>query len=179
MSSRTFCSKVLSLRVLFHESVERLAWGAVLETIRTTFNIDFSASMLDMSIGNAFNPYRGQFNAERILSMINQKISSSMFFVVLSDDIYVPGLNFVFGVALPFRGAIMSTWRFRTENKNLYRLRILKTVRHELGHVFGLSHCNGKCVMRFANSLAELDAKPKDFCERCRQHLVALNVILF
>ena len=94
-------------------------------------------------------------------------------------DIYASGLNFVFGEADPSSGvAVVSLWRLRQErhglpeDKNLFRQRALKEAVHELGHIFGLSHCPDlRCVMHFSNSLADTDRKEPNFCSKCQGRL--------
>ncbi|WP_456454970.1 archaemetzincin family Zn-dependent metalloprotease [Thermovibrio sp.] len=87
-------------------------------------------------------------------------------------DLYSNGLNFVFGLALPFNGFIVSYSRLLTKDFELFRSRLKKEITHEMGHVFGLSHCPlPECVMHFSNSLFEVDFKGEDFCRRCRKEL--------
>jgi archaemetzincin len=50
-------------------------------------------------------------------------------------------------------------------------LRTLKEANHELGHTFGLHHCENVCVMKFSNSLADTDKKPAIFCDTCLKNL--------
>ncbi|MEM2270564.1 MAG: hypothetical protein QXE23_08595 [Nitrososphaerota archaeon] len=39
---------------------------------------------------------------------------------------------------------------------------------HEAGHLLGLGHCDGECVMRPVTSPRELDRRPMRPCRRCR-----------
>jgi archaemetzincin len=51
-------------------------------------------------------------------------------------------------------------------NKSLFYQRIIKEAVHELGHAFGLKHCNyPMCVMHFSNSLPDTDIKQNSFCD--------------
>ncbi len=98
-------------------------------------------------------------------------------------DFYSPDLNFVFGVASHRLGAcVVSLARLRSkqgfasdkhysDTSEKYYRRVLKEALHELGHgVYGLEHCTmPDCVMRFSNSLAEVDQKDAAFCENCVQ----------
>ncbi len=167
----------IELKVLLHRSVDSFAREAIIRSIELSFNIDFDISTLRLNIEDACNHYRGQYDAEKILNAALILIPNKLFLIAIGYDIYVPNLNFVFGVALPNHGCIISTWRLRDRDREVYEMRILKTVRHELGHVFGLTHCNRYCVMRFANSLLELDMKSKDFCDKCKSRLARIGIV--
>ncbi len=98
---------------------------------------------------------------------------------VTGVDLYVPGLNFVFGLADPrSRGAIISLARLYPEfygqprDPRLFKERALKEAIHELGHLWGLGHCpNAACIMFFSNSLTDTDRKGPEFCAKCRGKL--------
>jgi len=95
-------------------------------------------------------------------------------------DLYVSSLNFVFGLAdQENRRAIIALPRLRQsyyglpDDTDLFKQRALKEAVHELGHVFGMRHCDDRrCVMAFSNSLADTDCKSHDFCSRCRRQLL-------
>ena len=54
----------------------------------------------------------------------------------------------------------------------MFNDRIAKETIHELGHYFGLFHCNNKrCVMYFSNSLYDTDFKNRTFCKKCKNKL--------
>jgi archaemetzincin len=57
------------------------------------------------------------------------------------------------------------------EDRALFELRVLKEALHELGHTFGLLHCENNCVMIFSNSIEDTDNKPPQFCPRCSNYL--------
>ena len=103
-----------------------------------------------------------------------QKPEDSLFVLALTPyDLYSDKLNFVFGVAYPFKGCIVSYARLLSDDSELFLSRVRKEVTHEMGHVFGLSHCpNPRCVMHFSNSLADTDYKSEDFCPNCREKLL-------
>lgn len=49
---------------------------------------------------------------------------------------------------------------------------LLQTMTHEIGHMFGISHCQWlSCVMQGSNHLDESDRRPLDFCPICLRKL--------
>ena len=98
---------------------------------------------------------------------------------IIDVDLYIPILTFVFGEAqLSGRCALMSGHRLHQEfyglpeDESIYLHRCEKEAVHELGHTLGLKHCdNFECVMRYSNSVADIDIKRNVFCPLCSQEL--------
>jgi len=123
---------------------------------------------------------RMQYRADLVNKFLYNKynnllVRDTYLIAIVSGDGYVPGMNFVFGLASPeLRVASIYTSRIRRP-LSMYPIRLVKLVLHELGHLLGLSHCENRCVMRFSNTLDELDEKPAIFCEDCRRKLLQLR----
>lgn len=102
---------------------------------------------------------------------------------VTSDDLYGSSpnggyLNFVFGMGSPGRRiGLISTSRYSVRYGDeppgtTREKRILKVAAHELGHVFGLAHCQTyACCMNGSNSLQESDRRPIHLCPECLEKL--------
>ncbi len=131
-----------------------------------------------------YNNSKKKFNASKILKKIKRKYLKKDFFRILGtldEDIYTKNYHFVFGSANMNPGiGLISLTRLRedyykktsviyrkNETKKDIEDRIFKEAIHELGHTFGLIHCNNLCVMRSSNSLKETDEKPSKFCNSC------------
>ncbi len=127
---------------------------------------------------DAFDPNRRQYLSTAFLEALRERCFSAKYASILGVtevDLFVPGLNFVFGEAdCLARVAIISLCRLKQEfyglrpNLALLEERALKEAVHELGHTFGLVHCpNSRCVMHFSNSILDTDFKSAEFCSRC------------
>jgi archaemetzincin len=128
----------------------------------------------------AFNKKRNQYFSTAILKAMMEKKEYAIHektLGMIDDDLYVPRLTFVFGEARQ-RVAVISLTRLRNEfynlpkDQSLFRKRVLTEAVHELGHTYGLRHCeNPHCVMFFSNSLIDTDTKGPAFCQICRNRL--------
>ncbi len=131
--------------------------------------------------GGALNPARGQYNGSEVLSLVQEycrTLEVDRVLGVADVDLYVPGLNFVFGVAGSHGAAIISLFRLRPEfysgpsNQELFLERAAKEAVHEIGHTLSLGHCqNPECVMFFSNSILDTDRKKPDFCVQCKAEI--------
>lgn len=130
-------------------------------------------------------PYQRQYDALKVKKRLIKHVNNKNYYRILGvmdADIFSRFLNFVFGIAdMPknkfFGSALISVTRLRekfyrrSENLAQFELRVLKEAIHELGHTFGLEHCENLCVMRYSNSLDDTDKKPPNYCEACLKKL--------
>ncbi len=129
------------------------------------------------------NKARGQIHSTKLIELLIRQNHDGMALSVIDYDLYVPGLNFVFGEADPSEGmAVISITRLKNEfyggeiDQALLLERALKEAVHEIGHLYGLRHCpDPKCVMHFSNSITDTDIKTKEFCSLCRSMLESVE----
>lgn len=127
----------------------------------------------------AYDSRRNQYHSTRILVFLEQRIRDFLVDKLLGVtyfDLFVPGLNFVFGEArLPGSVGVISTQRLKPRSPkqgDLFEKRATKEAVHEIGHMMGMEHCSDtSCVMYFSNTLADTDHKGLDLCGRCQSQL--------
>ncbi|MGQ9718311.1 MAG: archaemetzincin family Zn-dependent metalloprotease [Nitrososphaerales archaeon] len=123
---------------------------------------------------------RRQYDATMLLLRLPKlKGNEKKVLGVTSVDIFVPRLNFVFGLANVMKGiAILSTARLTAFEQELglkpsmIDERVFKETAHELGHLFGLGHCpEPTCIMSFANGVNDVDGKLPMLCPDCMDRI--------
>ena len=122
---------------------------------------------------DAYDRRRDQYRARSFLRLLGAYDGDRMLGVT-DRDLYMSGLRFVFGQAeAPGRTAVISMNRLKwSADVDTFMERCVKEATHELGHTFGLGHCEDpSCVMHFSISLADTDAKSRSFCEACQEEM--------
>lgn len=153
----------------------------IAEDIMREFNypVLFKECSVDLSV--FYNPGRRQYDANRILKQVSELSSPNSVKIMglFSVDLFIPILTYIFGQAiLNGNTGIASLYRLRNE---LYGLeqdtallieRFRKVIIHELGHTFGLIHCqNPICIMRSSTYVEDIDQKKIHFCHHCQTEL--------
>lgn len=97
---------------------------------------------------------------------------------VTNVDLFIPILTFVFGEAqLEGRAAVVSSARLWHDDPRVTAARLAREAVHEMGHTFGLRHCDGSdgkglrarpCVMGRSASVRAVDEKGSRLCADCR-----------
>ncbi len=152
------------------------------ENLRREFG--FPKKILNSKIDpeDFYDPERRQYHSTKILKeMLDDVPPDALRMIgIIPVDLFIPILTFVFGEAqLGGTVGIVSLARLRQEfynlppNQTLLERRLIKEIKHELGHTFGLVHCPlRECVMSVANTILDVDAKGSSFCESCKDLLL-------
>jgi len=140
---------------------------------------------LGINLKKSFSFERNQYHSTGLLAeAVNYTGELEGKVVVLVDfDLYVPVFTFVFGEAqLNGKHSIVSLCRLheefytgQTDDELLFQ-RAIKEILHELGHNFGLLHCNNwDCVMHSSTIIEEVDIKGSIYCPECFKAITANN----
>lgn len=159
-----------------------------LERMRALLEARFSVrtyiSPTDLDPRPFFDAKRHQYYSSAILEQLEKDVPQpdAKVLGVCSLDLYIPILTFVFGEAqLNGRCAVISSYRLDNkfyglqEDPELLQERLYKEAIHELGHTFGLVHCQEQeCVMRSSTYMEEIDWKSNEFCRECMERIAPL-----
>lgn len=171
---------VTTLHILGFNNIDREVLEIIAKFVESAFNVGVKFKQ-GGEVPNSFvDVLRGQYRAEDVLQWIYSVWGEEgVLLALVEGDGYAGNLNFVFGIASPLlKVAVVFTYRLRQwikagiDPSELFIERLKKEVMHELGHVFGLNHCNNPyCVMFFSNSILDTDRKSWKYCSVCASKL--------
>ncbi|MFZ1080950.1 MAG: archaemetzincin family Zn-dependent metalloprotease [Candidatus Kryptoniota bacterium] len=174
--------------------VDPLYLSLLTEPIGKTFSRSVKVAQPPLLDGSfAFNFSRNQYSSTSILSALLEKFSEWVpsedrldckILGVTEGDLFVPVLTYVFGEAqFVGKAAVVSSHRLHEEfyglqsDESIFKTRLVKEAIHELGHTFGLIHCNNYlCVMHSSTGVEEIDMKTEKLCEDCRMEFLSKNL---
>ncbi len=153
----------------------------VVALIRASLEEKFSvpAKVIDLPIDLEIvkSVERGQYYSTKLIAQAIKLTSEyeGKVLLLVDVDIYIPIFTFLFGEAqLNGKHSIVSLCRLHEEfytgktDNNLFYARTMKEVFHELGHNFGLLHCEEwDCVMHSSSAIEEVDIKGSYYCKNC------------
>ncbi|XP_034563307.1 archaemetzincin-2 [Notolabrus celidotus] len=112
---------------------------------KDSWNFVFGEASLSMGMGVfSFARYDDNFYSRSYAGRLQKQLQPKQGDYSVFDDYYTP----------PISSTLL--------------LRSCKTMTHEIGHMFGIQHCQWlNCVMQGSNHLEESDRRPLDFCPVC------------
>jgi archaemetzincin len=160
-------------------SMEQATLEHVRDHLAMAFDRPVSAWNSPLRPGGTLDAARGQHASARLLAwLLEAGPPQGRVLGVTDRDLFIPVLTYVFGEAqLDGRAAVVSSARLhegeREVGPRLLVERLTKEAIHEVGHAFGLRHCDSpRCVMGRSPGLAGIDAKSHQLCPTCRRRLL-------
>ncbi len=151
--------------------------GEVLEQVRCQVEHEFAQPVAHWESQErptgTLDAGRSQHSSREILRwLVTARPSHTDRVLGVTDvDLFIPVLTFVFGEAqLAGPAAVVSTKRLaQGVSRAIATERLAKECVHEVGHTFGLVHCDAaECVMARSASVRAVDAKRATLCPDCR-----------
>lgn len=136
----------------------------------------------------AYYSPRNRYRADSLITYLKRERNKTHDFVlgITTKDISTTkGQHIDWGIfGLGYRpgpSCIVSTFRLKTADQELFLNRLEKVALHEIGHNLGLPHCNTHhlCVMNDAHgTIKEVDENNHNVCGACKAKL-GLNKLVF
>ena len=158
--------------------------------LRIAFGVAVTVREVKIPLESFYDQERLQYNSTAILQCLhrhegdkptptNPRFTASKTLAVFGHDLFIPILTYVFGEAeLGGNAAVVSYNRLQNEryglapDKQLLAERLRKEAVHELGHAYGLIHCQSRdCVMHTSTYVEDIDLKGDHFCPECAEFL--------
>jgi archaemetzincin len=150
--------------------------------LRSVYDCDVTVHDPQSIPDGAFDRNRSQHRAEEFIELTSRVGRGEKNIGITTKDLYYRRRNYVFGLAyLNGNGSVVSTYRLQTSSdggitskphSEVFADRVRKEIVHEIGHTFGLEHCdNERCVMSFSPTVREVDKKEQNLCGSCSQSL--------
>jgi len=167
--------------LFFSEGIKDVDFERVRSQVQNEFFLETVAEIKNLDLRAYYDKGRRQFYSTLILKDLLKKLPKDAIkaLLIVDVDLFIPILTFVFGEAqLGGKVGIVSLTRLRQEfyglssSQEILHRRLIKEIKHELGHTFGLLHCSlRECVMSFAPNILAVDQKGITFCDSCRDLL--------
>lgn len=167
------------IRVVPIGIVDRGLLDSVVKGLMHEFNVPCSVAAASVDPAHTFHPERGQYHSTELLDRLSALQLSVRLLGVASVDLYIPILTFVFGEAhVDGDCAVISYHRLKQDfyglpaDEAMTATRLVKEAIHEIGHTYGLGHCDDyECVMAASHAVEWLDLKGQSMCDACRSQI--------
>ncbi len=152
----------MRIQIFYSKSCERYVKG-VCSALGEVYGLrNYKNDVLEV-ISPSYSAERKQYDASSLLEYMSRVKQADIALWLVDKDIYARNTSYVFGYAAENYGAVLSTYRLRSEDL------IQKEALHEVGHILGLAHCGNRCFMRFSNCLEDVRMKPMRLCDSCKK----------
>ena len=153
----------LKLEEVFKISVDQIEWNSISQLEKSYFKSGLKYRSTELI--NYFSKYiQGEING--------------ILFITISD-LYSPVFARYYGEAqLNGKVGIISAFHLNenlseeSHNSVVFLSRLQKEAIHEVGHLFGVTHCmDPNCVMNLSGKSCDIDIKSSSFCKNCSEVL--------
>ena len=162
--------------------LDRVLIDAVAARIQATFAVHAIVLHAKPLPELAFYQPRRRFRGERLIDWLEatRPARASKVLGLMSRDLSVTkGRTYDWGVmgvaGLRRSSGVVSSYRLSRHQASeaLVKQRLCQVAVHELGHTFGLHHCDTpRCIMNDAEGgIASVDGSSGEFCQSCRRKL--------
>ena len=157
---------IASIKLFFDPQIDKQEVQLVRDVLQKTYEIEVTEGTVLEINKTAYSRRRKQYDGQKLLNELIDEKNLEFFFWIVKDDLYVPVMDFIFGLASKYCGAIVSFYRLNSQE-----MKIKESI-HELGHILGLEHCTNFCVMQYSTKLAEAIKKPSYLCSECKSKII-------
>jgi len=151
--------------------------------LRSVYDCDVTVHDALPVPAESYDTDRDQYRAEEFIDLARRTGEGDTNIAITAKDLFYRRRNYVFGLAyLDGNGSVISTYRLQTSSdggfsnrsaSDIFADRVRKEVVHEVGHTFGLEHCDDKrCVMNFSPTVREVDIKEENLCGTCQREVL-------
>lgn len=131
-----------------------------------------------------YNDSLKQYSADSVIHMLSGLRSQStieiigithdqLYTIKHSDSANIPFYDMnIFGLGyIPGDACVVSDNRLTAKDSSIFQHRVLKVMKHEIGHNKGLPHCHDEtCLMSASNGMLFILDRPNDnYCSDCRK----------
>lgn len=173
--------KFENITLISYGYFEKRLLEAIVDDVEREFLLPVKTQEGFLDLSEFYDAARRQYDGNLLLKEIESRNASDdcKTLGVFNVDLFIPILTFIFGQAfLNGRSGIASIYRLSNErygikhDQKIFIDRIRKEIIHELGHTFGLIHCqNPTCVMRSSTYVEDIDQKSHQLCHQCKAKL--------
>lgn len=133
----------------------------------------------ETDISGAFVKERNQYEGKKLLDSLDLPFKEKTYAIyIIKDDLYNDPYNFLFAYTnYKEHETVISTARFMDmgTDPSLALERLNKIMMRRIGFVYGLK--SDDCIMKFSNSLDELDKAAPAYCQNDADYLKSIAVL--
>lgn len=157
---------ITSIKLFYDPQIDENEVQIISDALEKIYDIEVTERDVLEINKSTYSRRRKQYDGQKLLNELIDEKNLEFFFWIVKEDLYVPVMDFIFGLATQYCGAIVSFYRL-----NSIEMKIKESI-HELGHVLGLEHCINFCVMQYSTKLEEAIRKPSYLCSDCESKII-------